>query len=429
MKLCKANLLFFFCLLPLVFFAYKNGYWQRHYSGGLSSIPTMHKYHFTGKKKVIIFVSRGGSAHTCAANAMKEYLGDGYDVSIINIIGEVLAPLDPVRRLTFKRYTGEDVYNYFLSHGWSGAVNKLASYGADRFKRLKKRMVNLIDLRVEQEAPDLIISDLMYVNGAVLEVAEKRNIPFMTVSLDFDMTLWVKGLSSPTYKKYRHTFIIDDEKVEQTALKANLAPFQKVVAGFPIRPQFFETKDVGAIKTKFGIPQGKPVIMVMMGGAGSQASYTYAKELAKIDMPKHVIICLGRNEQLKKKVEAIKLNDNTTMTILGFTDRISDLMAASDLLITKPGPSSIVEALSVKLPLLLDGTNKNVRWEEFNIDLIKEKELGDVVRSMKELPDLLEKYLNDKQNYYSLKARLHNFSLNHFEPIFLKLVQELLTIK
>src|SRR3972149_5676114 len=119
--------------------------------------------------------------------------------------------------------------------------------------------------------------------------------------------------------------------------------------------------------------------MMLMGAQGSRASYEFAKKIAKLKLPAHLLVCLGKNEELKSKINKIKFNSNISVTTIGFTSRISDLMAASDLILTKPGPNSISEAMYMNLPMILDGSTKILFWEKLNIKLVKANKLGLVV--------------------------------------------------
>ena len=44
-------------------------------------------------------------------------------------------------------------------------------------------------------------------------------------------------------------------------------------------------RDINALRLHFNIPDKKPVVMLLMGGAGSLASLRYVKTLARSDMP------------------------------------------------------------------------------------------------------------------------------------------------
>ena len=69
--------------------------------------------------------------------------------------------------------------------------------------------------------------------------------------------------------------------------------------------KIFSLKDIANIKKKYNIPADKPTILVLMGAAGSYASYRYVKQLTLVDLPLHVIVALGRNELLRPKIEEL----------------------------------------------------------------------------------------------------------------------------
>ena len=63
-----------------------------------------------------------------------------------------------------------------------------------------------------------------------------------------------------------------------------------------------------------------------------------------------VIIC-GTNEKLRRILTEKTAGDNS-FTILGFTDRMHDYMAAADIFITKPGGLSSTEAAVSRVPIV-----------------------------------------------------------------------------
>ena len=67
------------------------------------------------------------------------------------------------------------------------------------------------------------------------------------------------------------------------------------------------------------------------------------------------------------------------MSIVGFTERISDYMAVSDILITKSGTLSVCEAIYMNLPMLLDATSTILPWEQFNHTFIKQHNFGESI--------------------------------------------------
>jgi processive 1,2-diacylglycerol beta-glucosyltransferase len=64
-----------------------------------------------------------------------------------------------------------------------------------------------------------------------------------------------------------------------------------------------------------------------------------------------IVIC-GRNEELREKVLK-QVEGNPRFCVLGFTDRMAELMKISDLFIGKPGGLTTSELLACGLPLAI----------------------------------------------------------------------------
>jgi UDP-N-acetylglucosamine:LPS N-acetylglucosamine transferase len=80
---------------------------------------------------------------------------------------------------------------------------------------------------------------------------------------------------------------------------------------------------------------------------------------------------------------------------LGFTDRVADYMAASDVLVTKPGPGSLSEAFQKRLPVVVAENRETIPMERFNARFVAEKGVGAVVRRWSEAPPAVLALLKD----------------------------------
>ena len=92
-----------------------------------------------------------------------------------------------------------------------------------------------------------------------------------------------------------------------------------------------------------------------------------------------------------------KLEGDVSFSVLKFMNKVADLMQVSDLLITKPGPGTINEAMQRKLPILVDNTNSTLSWERTNLDFVKRTGLGQVLNSTEEVGKWVPLYLRDKE--------------------------------
>lgn len=378
------------------------------------------------KKKILILTSKGGGGHAAVSKALCGYLKDQYDISVINALQDILGSFDPMQYITFGKANGEDFYNFCLQCRWTSFINKFINMGCWGFRYHKDRMEQVIMNFLKKEKPDLIISVIPIINFMILNVAQKLDIPFLVLTNDLDTTNYIHALNKPCYKKFYYTIAFDDESIRQKILPAQIPYKQVKVTGFPLRPEFFTPKNKNIIKKDFNIPNDKPLIMLLMGGAGSRASLRYVKALACTETPIHIIVCLGRNEKLRRHINRIILPKHITLSIIGFTDRIADLMAISNVLITKPGPGSVCEAIVSNLPMIIDQTNDPVCWEMMNIHFVKKYGFGDILQSFQDLQSILAKYIKDPNYISKIKQNMSGFKKVQFGRNIKVLIRQIL---
>lgn len=386
--------------------------------------------HTIKKPKIIAFSSTGGGGHKSTVKSIAQSLGEHYDLKVVNIFKEVLAPLDPIRMFTFNRHSGEDLYNHLLRTNSFRFANVLCcAYGRRRLLYYQRRIERLITAYFKQEKPDMIISTIPLVNFAVLNVAKKLQLPFLVVTCDLDTRHYVNGFKGVSYNKFAYTLAYDEDVMRSFIAKANIPSNQIKITGFPVRTSFHEMKNVAAIKKEFNLPSQKPVIMLLLGAVGSTNILLYAKRLARMKENFHLVVCIGRNKRLRKRLKTIRPNAAVSISVIGYTERIADLMQVSNLLITKPGPNTISEALHSNLPMLLDRTLSALQWERYNISFVKKYGFGSVIRHFYHVEPLVKKYLLDKKFYAQVKQNLRTFKKKNFSENIKKIVDDLLAIK
>ena len=378
------------------------------------------------KRRVVVFSSSGGGGHTAVSKGLKNYFKNDYDVTVVNAFHEVLAPVDALGTITFGKVCSEDFYNFCLRVRWTSVAGTFVSTGKSYLNYRQGALEKLFMEYFKDEKPDLIISVMPTINAALLTVAERLSIPFLVITNDLDTSNYINNISKPTYAHFRYTLAFDDPAMREILKESKFSPEHVVVTGFPLRPEFFKEKDKRAIRRDFEIPRNRPVVMVFMGGAGSLASYRYVRALSKMQTPLHIIACLGRNERLRRNISKILLPDHVTLTIVGFTDRIADLMAVSDVLITKPGPGSVCEGLESNVPMILDQTSGTLWWEQMNIDFMVKHGFAESLVNFTELSDILPKYIRNKVYTESIKKKMRDFKRERFDLRIKPLVKEMI---
>ncbi|MBS0649258.1 MAG: hypothetical protein JSS10_08565 [Verrucomicrobia bacterium] len=373
------------------------------------------------KKKILVLCSNGGNGHNAAVGALKTLLESRYDFKVIY-------PIDELQIFGVK--SGEGVYNLALRNGWTRSVNVVSRYVAPKvFRRYKKKIEELITQHIQQQQPDLVISVIPFINFPATEAARKADIPYLMITTDNDLQTFVHGLQGVSHPHFKivvgtHLWITREMLYQRNISAENIETI-----GLPVRPDFLSKKDPMALRDQYKIPRHKPIVLVMIGGAGGDAAYEYAHVLGSAQMGIHLIVCAGRNQDLAKNLRKIQLNRSNTMTVMEFTDKVPELMAMADLIITKPGTLSTTESLVMRLPILMDCTNPVISWEQANIDLIKSYCVGDYIDDFDKAETLVRQYLYDSELRHQIQQAYQKMPPNRFNESISLIIDQMCALK
>jgi UDP-N-acetylglucosamine:LPS N-acetylglucosamine transferase len=118
----------------------------------------------------------------------------------------------------------------------------------------------------------------------------------------------------------------------------------------PVRAAFYYPPAQAAARGSLGVPADAPTALLMGGGWGLGPLADSARALA--DAGVHVLAVAGRNERLASRLAAIA-RDSPRVHPFGFTDRMPELMAACDIVVSLPGATTCSEARVVGRRLML----------------------------------------------------------------------------
>lgn len=339
------------------------------------------------RKTILILSSTGGGGHIAAANALQTLVGKEYDLKVVY-------PINQLRILGIP--SCEQVYNTMLRNRWIRSMNFIVRHLAPRiFRSSQGKIEKIIASSLETYKPDLVISLIPFINYPASEAARKSDIPFLLVTTDNDLKNWAFEMQKVKHPHMKVTIGADLPTTRTILLDKKIPASAIETIGLPLRPDFYAAKDRDTILEQLQLPANKEIVLIMMGGAGGDAAYEYAKEIGTMPLNIHLVVIAGRNNKLQKALGALKLHPSNTLTPLGYTERISDLMAVSSLVITKPGPGTINEAIAMKLPMLIDNVDTSLFWERANVDIVLKYGIGQRIKKMSQLKNLLTSYLKE----------------------------------
>ena len=110
----------------------------------------------------------------------------------------------------------------------------------------------------------------------------------------------------------------------------------------------------------------------------------------------------------------------------GFTTRIPYFMALSDFFIGKPGPGSISEALSKRLPVIIDCNAWTLPQERYNARWVRDKEVGVVVKHHRQMASAVAELLKPGElaRFRDHAGSMHNRAIFEIPLIFDKILSK-----
>jgi 1,2-diacylglycerol 3-beta-galactosyltransferase len=100
-----------------------------------------------------------------------------------------------------------------------------------------------------------------------------------------------------------------------------------------------------------GWPLDLPIVLLVGGGEGMGAIEEVASAIDVSGLRSGLAIVTGRNQQALEHLRERAWS--SPAFLYGFVHEMSDLMHASDILVTKAGPGTVCEALNAALPMVL----------------------------------------------------------------------------
>jgi processive 1,2-diacylglycerol beta-glucosyltransferase len=143
-------------------------------------------------------------------------------------------------------------------------------------------------------------------------------------------------------------------------LRARGIPADRIhVTGIPVMPAFSQP-DVPALArnacvAELGLDPSRPVLLMASGGAGVGDLASMVERVLGLGGEGNfqVIAVAGRNAEAHGKLQALAARHPGRVVAIGFTNEMHKLMAAADLVVTKPGGLTVSECLALGKPMLL----------------------------------------------------------------------------
>jgi processive 1,2-diacylglycerol beta-glucosyltransferase len=350
------------------------------------------------KDKILILSATFGEGHKQVANAISEAVDFSLpDVEpvILDIMHWLHPYLYPVSNYFYKKVIKRfpQVYSYLYrktreSSPFSDKLNALFSLG----------MGSMLEI-LERINPKVVVSTYPFAAGIMSKLKEQGliNVPIVTIITDYtDHSYWIHP--------YTDQYVVGSEEVKDRLISLGVERYKIKCTGIPIRQKFIQTQSREILALQYGLNSNTFTVLVMGGGEGfigKGLSTFHAFE--SLSTPIQFIIICGRNKKLQKKLEEELRNSKHKVLLMGFCENVNELMALSDLMISKPGGVTTSEALAMELPLLI--YNPLPGQEEDNADYLVKSGLAILAENELDLIDKIHHMIHDSIPLLSMKLR------------------------
>lgn len=358
--------------------------------------------------EVLLFTIDAGGGHRAAAHALvaaAEETGAPFRFRVESF-QQTLLPLDLLKRTT--GLSLEDAYNLILRRHANALMVPLlrVMHGAIRVRRPAIVRTLAAWLR-EQPRPAAVVSVMPNFNG-VMRDAIREAIPgtplvvVLTDFADFPPRFWIEpGLDR---------VVVGTDEARAQALATGIPP-EKIarVSGMVMNPRFYRAGGPsvrGRVRGALGLGEAAFAVTLLFGGKGSPEMVPLAERLLAADPAFRVIAICGENPALLERLAPLEARAAGRLVRLGFTDRVAELLAASDLLVTKPGPGSLSEAFHQRVPVVVTRNVHTIPQERFNTECVRDRGLGRVVSHWREIPAAVLSLYRDAPERAAIRKRL-----------------------
>ena len=365
-------------------------------------------------KKILIFYASYGGGHLNAAKSIKECIDTNYkdcETKMIDCMKYVNKPIEIITTAAYREMAKK------LPWAWGKIYNDsqkgpLAHISSRSNKIFAIKLLKLL----REEKPDIIISTHPFGSQMCSYLKRKGKITAKIATIMTDFSPHDQWLVGSDYTDY---FFVAHNKMKEYLMSKNI-PEEKIFAtGIPISSRFlknYSNEENQNILNSFNFVQAKKTILFFGGGEfglGKAKTVEVFECLAKNFSNIQIIAISGKNEKMKAEFEKIvsENNKSTTIKVLDYTNQVPELMAVSNLVISKPGGLTTSESLASNLPMVI--INPIPGQEEENAEFLEENGTGIWLRKNSSTYDVLKDLLDNPEKLEKMKQNTNILAKKH----------------
>lgn len=291
----------------------------------------------------LIFSASVGAGHDQVARALQEEILRRHPTARVAIV-DTLSYISPALNrvilegyLSMVRFTPKAYGKLYASTEGDSSLDLAALPN-----RLLARALSRV---IKEYNPQAIICTHAFSSGLIGTLKHRRRIFHHLTTVITDFTVHPYWLHEGN-----DLYCIAHEALAFLMKELGVADELVQATGIPIMSKFSRCLDKGQARQELGLLD-QPTVLVMGGSLGLGNIAAIVKQLDGASRDIQILVVTGRNEMLRGELERYRCN--CSCRVFGFVDNVHQLMAASDLVLTKPGGVTSAEALSQGKPIVI----------------------------------------------------------------------------
>jgi 1,2-diacylglycerol 3-beta-galactosyltransferase len=343
-------------------------------------------------RTILLLIADTGAGHRSAANALSQELyrlqanraRDYYRIELIDVFS-TCARL-PIRKLG-ALYAFAIRYAPWLYGAFFHLTNHRRTFQA--LEWLLHRLIHrgLAQLFADTD-PDVIVSLHPLLNHVSLDVLTELQMDVPVITVVTDLVTPHRGWAAPGVD----ACIVPTELAGKFCQEQGMPAKRISVLGLPIDVKFSQpVLPKSIVCQQLDFESTLPIVLLMGGGGGAGGLERLVHSLWQADLPIQLLVITGHHVQLQRRLtqfhRQLPVHLQKRCRILGFVEQMPEFMQAADMLITKAGPSTICEAITCSLPLVL--TSWVPGQEKGNVDYVCKQGIGVYAKTPEDLIKLV----------------------------------------
>jgi UDP-N-acetylglucosamine:LPS N-acetylglucosamine transferase len=250
----------------------------------------------------------------------------------------------------------------------------------------------------EETRPNLVVSVHPLVNRLIGNARRTYRLSFRFVTVVTDLVSLHSSWGDPGAE----LCIVPTVEAYQLLQRRGFPAEKLVRTGFPVHPKFAAFAGTRRdARLQLGVDPDPFTVLVTSGGVGAGQLRELVLTLKQAYPNVQQLVITGKNVTLYQNLRALDLPEH--VHLYGFVHNMEVMMAASDIIITKAGPGTLMEALVMRRPVIV--TEAVGMQERGNIDFVLNHELGAFCPTPDRIIPAIDD-LTDPQTYAATVARL-----------------------